>query len=212
MVACCLGPSFDVETMQRATKDQRDVNSFLDACVERGYLNRKGISGISPEYSWQHDQIRQAASDLIPAKQHESIHLLIGTRLYMRTPTSELDRFIFVIVDSMNEGKRLLQNAEQRYDLVSLNLKAGESLISSSAFSSSVHYIMTGMSLLDSSSWSDRYDLTIRVYNVATVRTRLSFKCAEVLVLNPYLDSLPLDIVGSHVYYWRFHETLQPGQ
>jgi predicted ATPase len=52
-----------------------------------------------------HDSLRQAARALIPENKRESFHLLIGTRMLMNTPESELDTTIFYILGHMNKGE-----------------------------------------------------------------------------------------------------------
>ena len=86
--AACLGSNFDAEILRRAKKeDDFDMETFLERCVEEGYLI--SIDDESKKYAWTHDQVHQAAYELIPIAQRESFHLLLGSRLLIKSSKSE---------------------------------------------------------------------------------------------------------------------------
>eukprot|EP00804_Cyclotella_cryptica_P016554 CCRYP_004743-RA/>CCRYP_004743-RA protein AED:0.15 eAED:0.15 QI:0/1/0.75/1/0.28/0.37/8/0/861 len=162
--AACLGSNFDAEILRRAKKeDDFDMDTFLEKCVEDGYL----VSG-SKQFAWAHDQVHQAAYELIPIAKRESFHLLLGSRLLMKSPSLETANILFFVVDNMNRGATLLESSAQRYELSFLNLKAGEKAITFSAFHSASRYFMTGLSLLEHDSWETNYSLTISLYDAAS--------------------------------------------
>ena len=162
--AACLGPNFDAKALEKARKDNEFQDSFLDSCIEFGFLQNFG----SNQYVWAHDQIQQAAYDLIPLPKRESFHLLVGTRLLITTSPSEMEHMIFLIVDNMNRGSKLIDDPYQKYEVSQLNLEAGEKAVSSSAFHSAAKYLLTGLSLLGPESWEVKYDLTIKLYHAGT--------------------------------------------
>lgn len=98
---------------------------------------------------WQHDQVQQAAYELIPKNKQDSYHLLIGTRLYMDTPDEKMKDLIFFVVDNMNHGVALINDHDKRTEVAQLNLQAGEKALSSSAFQSASEYLLAGISFLD---------------------------------------------------------------
>ena len=161
-LCACLGPNFDAVVLEKARKGANIGDNFLESCVEDGFLQTKGNSSY---YTWAHDQVQQAAYELIPLQQREKFHLLIGSRLLLSTPSSEIEEFIFYIVDNMNRGLNLVVNPYQKYEVAELNLKAGEKVLERHSFHSSVKYLMTGISLLESDSWEKKYSLTIRLYD-----------------------------------------------
>ena len=83
----------------------------------------------------------------------------------MKTPAIELDRAVFIIVDMLNRGSSLIDDSTQKYEVAQLNLRAGETSLMTSAFQSAAKYLMRGISLLDSNSWEDMYELTIKLYD-----------------------------------------------
>jgi predicted ATPase len=157
----CLGPNFDAVVLEKARKGANIGDKFLESCVDDGFLQAKRDSS----YTWAHDQVQQAAYELIPLHQREKFHLLIGSRLFLCTSPSEMETFIFYIVDNINRGANLVDNAEQKYEVAELNLRAGEIVLERQSFHSSVKYLMTGIALLENDSWEKKYSLTIRLYD-----------------------------------------------
>jgi predicted ATPase len=104
-------------------EDDFDMETFLEKCVEDGYL----ISiDDTKKFAWTHDQVHQAAYELIPIAQRESFHLLLGSRLLMKSSSQEQGELLFYVVDNMNRGLKLLESSAQKYELSFLNLRAGE--------------------------------------------------------------------------------------
>eukprot|EP00804_Cyclotella_cryptica_P027830 CCRYP_009244-RA/>CCRYP_009244-RA protein AED:0.13 eAED:0.13 QI:0/0.87/0.66/1/0.25/0.22/9/246/899 len=164
--AACLGSNFDAEILQKAKKEgDFDMDKFLEKCIEDGYLI--GIDG-SKQFAWAHDQVQQAAYELIPIEKRELFHLLLGSRLLMKSSSSETSKMLFFVVDNMNRGVKLLENRAQKQELAFLNLRAGERALSSAAFHTASRYLITGLSLLEQDSWEKNYSLTIRLYDAAS--------------------------------------------
>ena len=106
---------------------------------------------------------------MIPEARRESYHLLLGSRMFLRTTPTELDGDLFTIVGNMNIGVRLIKSHEQKLEVARLNLRAGEMAMASSSFNSAVKYLMLGVTLLPDDSWEEDYDLTIRLYDAGEV-------------------------------------------
>eukprot|EP00804_Cyclotella_cryptica_P005744 CCRYP_000079-RE/>CCRYP_000079-RE protein AED:0.10 eAED:0.10 QI:211/1/0.88/1/0.5/0.33/9/0/1307 len=164
--AACVGSNFDAEILQKTKKDDDfDMKTLLEKCVEDGYLIR--IDG-SQQFAWAHDQVHQAAYELIPIEKRELFHLLLGSRLLMKSSSSELANMLFCVVDNMNRGVNLLESDDQKHELAFLNLRAGESALSYSAFHTASRYLITGLSLLEHDSWEKNYSLRMRLYDAAS--------------------------------------------
>jgi len=164
-VAACLGPSFDAKVLEKVKQDDKIGKGFFGSCIEFGFLNQ---NGGSTKYTWCHDQIQQAAYGLIPLPKRESFHLLLGSRLFMKTLPSEMDHMVFFIVDNMNRGSKLIDDADQKWEVAQLNLEAGEKALTSSAFQTATNYLLTGLSHLGPDAWGAKYSLTLRLYDAAS--------------------------------------------
>ena len=157
--ASCLGPTFDTKVMDKACKENELDDSFFEFCEEFGYLRKNGPSN----YIWSHDQIQQAAYDLIPPSKREPFHLLVGSRLLIATSPMEMEDLLYYIVDNINRGSRLIEDAKLKYEAAQLNLDAGEKALSATAFHSAAKYFLAGLSLLGPESWDVKYELTMQL-------------------------------------------------
>lgn len=78
-LAACLGSKFDAHLLEKGVQDPDvDIKEFLRFAVEGGYLRGNVSTG---KYAWAHDQVQQAAYELIPESKRESFHLLLGSRM-----------------------------------------------------------------------------------------------------------------------------------
>ena len=160
-LCACLGSTFDTMLLEKARKNSDIGDDFLTSCIEHGYL----LTEDDSSYRWSHEQVQQAAYGLIPLQKREKLHLLVGSRLLMSTPPSEMESFIFHVADNLNKGTNLIGNTEQKRDVAELNLRAGEKVLQQQSYHSAVKYLMTGISLLGDDSWEANYRLTLRLYD-----------------------------------------------
>eukprot|EP00804_Cyclotella_cryptica_P016522 CCRYP_004731-RA/>CCRYP_004731-RA protein AED:0.12 eAED:0.12 QI:171/1/1/1/0.77/0.7/10/1096/934 len=164
--AACLGTKFSTETLRLAfPENDSDLKEFIRFVIDGGFLREISADLLM----WGHDQIQQAAYELIPQDKRESFHLLLGTRMYLRAPSDSLDRNLFPMVCNMNAGIRLIQSREQKYEVAKLNFQAGEKALSSSAFSTAGRFLVAAVNLLDEQSWVDHYEFTLKVHDAAGV-------------------------------------------
>jgi len=177
-VAACLGSKFNAQVIDKIKKDDEIEDTFLQECINLGFLRMSGDTCV-----WQHDQIQQAAYDLIPSSNRDSFHLMIGSRLFMATSASEMKNLLFSIVDNMNLGQSLITEQERKDELAELNLDAGEKALRQSAFESCSKYILTGLSLLGQDSWKTKYDLTLKLHEAASEALFVTGDHAQLLQL-----------------------------
>ena len=164
-VAACLGHSFDYHTFKKAKVNTNlNLEDLLPKVVSFGFIQE-----LAPnQFAWAHDQIQQAGYALIPLDRREAFHLLIGTKLLMNTPRSELEKSIFNIVGQISIGKRLLQSDDQKYEVAELMLLAGEHALGTSSFHSAAKYFMSGIEdLLQDDCWETQYKLSLKLHDAA---------------------------------------------
>lgn len=118
---------------------------------------------------WAHDEVLAAAYRMVPDTKRKSFHLLLGSRIFLRTSSAELDAHLFTIVENMNIGIRLIKSKEQRLEVAGLNLRAGQLAIASSSSNSASKYLMVGISLLPDNSWAEEYELTLRLFETGEI-------------------------------------------
>lgn len=162
-IASCLGSSFSVKTFQRATDMKVNLDGFVQFVQSNGFI----LCINQTTMHWVHDSVQQAAYKTISRSKIESFHLLIASRLLVRTPQDDLDECVFDIVRHMNEGITLIKTPDQKYDGAQLNLRAGQKAMSSCSFHSAAKYFVCGIKILGDESWGDNYDLMLALHRMA---------------------------------------------
>ncbi|BAY90168.1 MULTISPECIES: trifunctional serine/threonine-protein kinase/ATP-binding protein/sensor histidine kinase [unclassified Tolypothrix] len=116
-------------------------------------------------YRFLHDRVQQAAYCLIPQDQKQATHLAIGQLLHANTPITQLDAYIFEIVNHLNIGIDLITQPEKKLELAQLNLLAGRKAKSAIAYNAAVKYCTQGIDLLPADAWREHYQLTLNLHN-----------------------------------------------
>ncbi|PVX37053.1 diguanylate cyclase [Janthinobacterium sp. 78] len=123
------------------------------------YVNddtRAGHSGV--HYRFLHDRVQQAAYLVADAATRAANHLRIGRLLLHATPGQQ-DETLFEIVEQLNAGRALLDDANERVQLAALNLQAGIKARRSAAFQATLEHMRIGLGLLPAEAWSVHADL-----------------------------------------------------
>ncbi|MBH8561863.1 AAA family ATPase [Nostoc sp. CENA67] len=134
-------------------------------------------------YKFLHDRVQQASYSLIPDIQRKVTHLKIGRLLLQKFSVEERKENIFDLVNHLNYGIDLLTLESDKYELVELNLIAGQKAKAAAAYDSAMRYLKVALSLLTISSWNQQYELTLTLHEEATEAAFLSgdFEQMEVL-------------------------------
>ncbi|OHV97547.1 hypothetical protein AKG95_10155 [Janthinobacterium lividum] len=124
------------------------------------YVNgdsRAGHSGV--HYRFLHDRVQQAAYLVADAATRAANHLRIGRLLLRHVTPGHHDETLFEIVEQLNAGRALLDDAEERVQLAALNLQAGVKARRSAAFQATLEHMRIGLALLPAEAWSVHADL-----------------------------------------------------
>ncbi|MDY7021657.1 MAG: serine/threonine-protein kinase PknK, partial [Cyanobacteriota bacterium] len=143
-LAACIGNHFNLETLAVICEEaQEDVAADLWNALQEGFVipqnetykffqgnedadRQKDVENISVSYRFLHDRVQQAAYSLIPEQQKQETHLKIGYLLQESTSAEQLENQIFDIVSQFNMSLDLLRETTEKYDVIRLNLKAGQ--------------------------------------------------------------------------------------
>jgi len=124
------------------------------------YVNgdtRAGHSGV--HYRFLHDRVQQAAYLVADAATRAANHLRIGRLLLRHATPGHQDETLFEIVEQLNAGRALLDDANERVQLAALNLQAGVKARRSAAFQATLEHMRIGLGLLPAEAWSVHADL-----------------------------------------------------
>lgn len=114
-------------------------------------------SGVN--YRFLHDRVQQAAYLIADDDARAANHLLIGRLLLRHATPKHRDEALFEIVEQLNAGRALINDAGERVQLAALNLQAGVKARRSAAFQSTLEHMRTGLDLLPAQAWSGHADL-----------------------------------------------------
>ena len=185
-IAACLGAEASILILRVLSSglglpEESSLATILQHTVQEGLMYRAGNS-----FRFSHDQIQKAAYSLIDINERASFHLMIGRSL---EATASAEGTLFTCVDQLNRGLPLINGRSDRSNLTRLNLRAGKTAISSSAYATAAVYLRIAASLLDTDAWECDYDLCLEIHNCLAEAEYATGKYEEMtFVLNEILD------------------------
>lgn len=182
-LAACIGTEFAVETLEIiAQQSWEALFTDLTIATQSGLLMpMAGQDSLWPcsRYRFTHDQVQQAAYELIDIAQRQQLQLQIGRLLLQQTPQEQLSERLFAITDHFNLGLTatgLTANidATERERIAELNLQAGVKAKTSLAYDSALAYLRSGLALLGPDPWQNYYPLALTLHEEAAEAAYLS--------------------------------------
>jgi predicted ATPase len=171
-LAACIGYRFDIKllnvivTAHCENSISENMHALLVLACRKGLI----IELSNNEYMFSHNKAQKCCYDLIHSNgEREAFHLNIGNILYdkIKQAGSASDTMVFLATDHMNEGSSLIANPEQRVELASLNLHAGQRSIAMADCDRAAQYFRKGIhSLSFESAWTDNYDLNVKLHKL----------------------------------------------
>ncbi|KAL3921060.1 MAG: hypothetical protein SGILL_002951, partial [Bacillariaceae sp.] len=177
MVASCLGTEFSQNLITAGTsKDyaRKEVISVLVLLKRRGFLTRDGTK--KSHFRWAHDQFQKIAYALIPDDARASFHAKVGMNLLRHLPPTEVYSNPFLIVNMFClqspeefQTRGDFKNEEEKAQLISLCVVAGERAARTSAFDTALVYLRLGLLYLGPADkgFRSNYGLCLRLFNAA---------------------------------------------
>ncbi|NER34801.1 MAG: AAA family ATPase [Oscillatoria sp. SIO1A7] len=182
-LAACIGNQFNLEVLAvAAEKSQTIAAAYLWEALQAGTIlplsdnykvplvlgdtetERSELRDVHVDYKFLHDRVQQAAYSLIPEAEKKETHLRIGQLLLEETTPEERKENIFALVNQLNYGTDLLEEAWEKEELAELNLTAGQKAKGSAAYEASLNYLEVGLGLLAADSWQSNYELSRELY------------------------------------------------
>ncbi|CAB3804338.1 AAA family ATPase [Paraburkholderia caffeinilytica] len=151
----CLGNTASVAMLPRILgKSKQALRTLL-----RPAFDQELIEHHEHAYRFVHDRVQEAAYSLIPKTSRADTHLRIGRLLAAKTPADRRNEAIFEIVSQLNRGATLVSRQEEREQLASFNLIAGQRAKASTAYASARTYLTMGAELLKDDCWERSHEL-----------------------------------------------------
>ncbi|MET0026434.1 MAG: diguanylate cyclase [Candidatus Thiodiazotropha sp.] len=164
-LAACIGNTFDLHTLSAIYERSvaETAAALLPALKQHTVLPLnsdyrlvgEGAESLAfnPLYRFQHDRVQQAAYALIDFQRISAVHLSVGRLMLQHAGNRVAEERLIDIVGHLNEGRSLIDRAEERLQLAELNLRAGVRARRSSAYESAYTYLQVADELLPGEPW-----------------------------------------------------------
>ncbi|MGD2117909.1 MAG: diguanylate cyclase [Chromatiales bacterium] len=166
-LAACIGGSFDLQTLSAIYQQPvtKTAAALLPALKQQTVLPMHNdyrlvnedteLLEVNPTYRFQHDRVQQAAYALIAEQQLQQVHYSVGRLMLQHAGETVPDERLIDIVGHLNEGRALIDSAEERLALAELNLRAGERAKYSAAYEAALDYLNIAAELLPADPWAE---------------------------------------------------------
>jgi predicted ATPase len=167
-LAACIGNVFRWQTFLTATNLQRDrAESGREEALAAGLLRpaeheySDELAGLAEPggYAFIHDRVQQAAYALIPDEQRPAVHLGVGRQLLAEYGPDVPEDRLFEIVNHVNLGRTLIDDADERRALARLNLAAARKAKAATAYTAALDYLVAGIDACSDTSWEREYEV-----------------------------------------------------
>lgn len=157
-MAASLGVFFDLNVLQMLHNSRFDsinafrgesssLDSIMDTLFSSGIIIAADLSSES-QCKFAHQTLWQAAYELTPADKRNETHLNIGRQLLRANEIRSDAYLLYVVVDQVNRGVRLVTDDEERLTIVELNLNAGEKCLAEFSFQRASTYLLQACRLV----------------------------------------------------------------
>ncbi|MCP3926399.1 MAG: AAA family ATPase [Desulfobacterales bacterium] len=161
MSASCIGISFKNRNLSYISKKtEYEVEKLLHPVLDSGMIFK-----FQGTYKFIHDKVLEAAYFLIPEDMKPQKHLLTGRLLIQNYSNQEIDENLFSIAEHFNKGISLINDDDEIYELLKLNVRVAQKAKSSAAYRNAGYYYKIASSLLHENSWKENYEFTLDIYS-----------------------------------------------
>ncbi len=174
-IAACIGNTFELSTLARALGTSRKealaglrpaLEGALVQPAEESFWYVDQVHEESTDFlcRFAHDRIQQAAYGMLEDGEAAGIHLCLGRILADQLDELERGPELFVLVEHLNRGAALMEEADEREHLAQLNLRAARRATLSAAFQPAHEYFLQAHRLLGAEAWSNDYPSALAVH------------------------------------------------
>ncbi len=140
-VASCIGNTFPLQLLvDGADHGKESPRKLLAPAVDEGLVAFLGANA-----RFTHDRIQQAVYQTLATEEAQQIHLRLGRHLLAQRHTYDMS---LAAVQQLDLGLPLIDTADERRKLATLNLEAGNTARASMAYAEAKEFYVTGEKLL----------------------------------------------------------------
>ena len=204
-LAACIGGTFDLGTLALiAERSPAETAAALQAALQRLAvvpLNESyrlvahgavepGLPGgdaTHTTYRFQHDRVQQAAYALIDERRRQVVHRSVGRLMLAHTDADTRDARLIDIVSHLNQGRALVADDRERWELVRLNLEAGRMAVRSAAYDSGLGFLRVALELAGPDAWETDHALMMQL---GTELQRCAYQVADYADADAWTETL----------------------
>ena len=204
-LAACIGNTFDLATLALiAERTPAETAAALQPALLRqavvplsesyrlvahGGAQSLGDDGDATHttYRFQHDRVQQAAYALIDEGRRRSVHRSIGRLMLEHTEPAEREARLIDIVSHLDQGRELITDDAERWELARLNLDAGRMAVRSAAYDSGLGFLRVALELAGPDAWAVDHDLMMAL---GTEVQRCSYQVADYTSADAWTETL----------------------
>ncbi len=166
-LAACIGGTFDLHTLSAIYERPvaETAAALLPALKQHTVQPLHSVYRLvgedteppefNPSYRFQHDRVQQAAYALIDVQCLQNVHLSVGRLMLQHAGDVVPDERLIDIVGHLNEGRPLIESADERLQLAELNLRAGVRARRSASYETALKYLLVAAQLLPVDPWRE---------------------------------------------------------
>jgi len=164
-LAACLGNQFELPFLAMISeRSPIECRRLLRPALDGGLLLPLDERTEPNEYRFLHDRVQQAAYGLIPAADLPRFRLRVGRRLRAQLRDEQLSDRLFQVVDHLNAGLALIDDAQEQVEMVRLNTRAARKARSATAYRAALTFHRAAAEYLDQPGfaqqlWTAHHDL-----------------------------------------------------
>ncbi|MCP2727722.1 trifunctional serine/threonine-protein kinase/ATP-binding protein/sensor histidine kinase [Limnofasciculus baicalensis] len=175
-LGACIGNNFDLSPLS-IIYEKSPSETFEDIlpAIQQGLVQPTSELEITSKipiqsdlviqnYKFRHDRIQQAAYTLIDRDLRKIVHLQIGRLLLANWERDEQHEKIFTLVNHLNRGLTIIEDREEKIEILELNLDAGKKAKEAIAYSAAQDYLRIALNEFPGDIWEERYEMALDLY------------------------------------------------
>lgn len=164
-VTSCQGLKFNIDILEEINnKSEAENKELLREALNSGIVIQTG----EKSYSFTHSTIQTTLYNLLTDEEKQEIHLAIGRHLINNSGSKSIEDNITDIVRHLNISREKIKNESEVINLIKLNLKASNKMLSTYVFEPALSYSKIAVDLLKPDFWETEYELCLNVYNTVS--------------------------------------------
>lgn len=203
------GTSADVRLMQLLEVETKlSLVDLLDSAVAASVLGKRNGD---KEFYFLHDKLQEAAYSVTKSEMCCLQHFQYGLTLGTIAVRDHDDNLLITAVGQINHGgPEAVIDGEQGLAVAKLNLDAGKRAMIMCDFFSAYSFFDCGISYLRKGHWSNHYDLSLELFNLASKCAFMNAEYTSLKLLNAQImryakcfeDKLPALLISVTLLTW----------